>query len=84
MSGGDQNRQVELHLGDSLVQRGASLGFTAPAAIGAAGTGLQFGERSHAVGGSATDIVVGDGVTQTDVHGTHFNANANDCQQVFA
>jgi hypothetical protein len=27
--------------------------------------------------------VIGNGVTETDVHGAHFNANANDCQLEF-
>jgi hypothetical protein len=71
-SGRDQNRQIQRYLPDRIVQRAARFGLAATTAIGAARAGLQLGEAPHAVGSSATDIVVSNGVAQTDVHGVHF------------
>jgi hypothetical protein len=37
---------------------------------------------ANTIGRGAADVVVGNSVAQADVHAAHFNANANDCQQM--
>jgi hypothetical protein len=70
--GRDQNGQVERNLRHRLIQYRTGVGLAAAAAIRAAGASLQFGEAPNAVGCSATDIVIGNGVAQTNVHGAYF------------
>jgi uncharacterized protein (UPF0303 family) len=71
-SGCDEDREIERDLYNRLFESGARFGLTAAAAIRAARAGLQLDKRTHAVSGGATDIVIGNGVAQTNVHGVHF------------
>ena len=71
-SGRDVQRNVESDLLDRLGQGGAGFLFAAAAAIGTAGARLQLGKAAHAIGGGATDVVIGNGVAQANVHGAHF------------
>lgn len=61
-SGDRYDRQLVHHLLDGVVQCGARFLFTAAAAIRAARAGLQLGETLHAIGRSAADVMVGDGI----------------------
>ena len=79
-SSGDENGEIQRDLFDRFRERGTRFGFAAAAAIGTAGTRLQLGEAAHTIRGGAANVVIGNGVAETDVHGAHFNANANDCQ----
>jgi hypothetical protein len=71
-SGRDPDRQIERDLYNRLFQRGARFAFAAAAAIRTARTGLQFGKTPHPVGSSASDVVIGNGVAQANVHDAYF------------
>jgi hypothetical protein len=59
---------ASLKLLDAFSEHRACLAFTTATAVSATCALLQLSERMHAIGRFATNIVIGDGIAEADIH----------------